>query len=273
MAHNIKVQLGTVQETLVLPLWGRAVESVKAQPKLVDTKAMEIVQQLDYDFSLITKNMSWVTQLAWVARSLHIDRAIRNFITQYPAATIVNIGCGLDTTFERNDNGRIIFYELDLPDVMELRKNFFPENERRRLITGSFLDTGWFQQLQGNKDVLMIAAGVFYYFSEQQIKEFILSAIQGLHGGEFFFDAASPLGVKMANKKVIQGGGMDETATLQWGLESADTIERWDPCIKVLEEFPMFHGFKKGYSLKMKYGLWMSDVLNIMSMIHLKIVR
>jgi O-methyltransferase involved in polyketide biosynthesis len=271
MTEKISLHLGTVQETLVLPLWGRAVESTKEKPKLIDRKAVEIIKRLDYDFTLIAKNISRITQLAWVARSLHVDRAIRNFITIHPESAIVNIGCGLDTTFERNDNGRFMFYELDLPDVIELRKSFFTESERRKSIAGSFLDTHWFRHVQEKRNVLFIAAGVMYYFSEQQIHNFMLSVLDHFYEGEFFFDISSPLGVKVANKKVIQNSGMDETAILRWGIESAKDIEQWDNRIKVLEEYPMFHGFKKGYSCKMKYGLWMSDALKIMSMVHLKL--
>jgi O-methyltransferase involved in polyketide biosynthesis len=273
MDKKIKLNLGPVQETLLLPLWGRAVESKKEKPKLTDEKAVEIVDHLEYDFSHFAKNMSWVSRLAWVARSQHIDTAINNYVKVHPTATIINVGCGLDTTFERIDNGRIRYYELDLPDVIELRKHFFADSERRTSISCSIHDTHWFQNIEDKQDVLWIAAGVFYYFTEQQIKDFILSVIGSFQGGEFVFDAASPLGVRVANKKVIHNGGMDATAVLKWGIETAKTMERWDKRIKLLEEFPMFRGFKKGYSLKEKYGLWMSDVLKIMSMVHLKLEK
>ena len=112
MESKIKIDLDNVQETLLLPLWGRATESQKEKPKLVDSKAVEIVNKIDYDFSTIAKNISWVSQLSWVARSLHVDKVIHNFISLHPNGTIVNIGCGFDTTFERIDNGKITFYDL-----------------------------------------------------------------------------------------------------------------------------------------------------------------
>ena len=124
MDEKLKVELGKVQESLVLPLWGRAVETQKEYPKLIDKMAVAIIGKLDYDFSIIAKNINWMSQLAWVARSLHVDNTIKNFIKVHPSATIVNIGCGLDTTFERIDNGKIRFYDLDLPDVIDLRKKF-----------------------------------------------------------------------------------------------------------------------------------------------------
>jgi O-methyltransferase involved in polyketide biosynthesis len=273
MLKKIKIELEKVQKTLLLPLWGRAVESQKKDPRLVDRMAVEIINKIDYDFTTITKNISWVSQFSWVARSLHVDKTILEFIKNNPKATIVNIGCGLDTTFDRIDNGQIIFYDLDLPDVINLRKNFFQENERRKTISCSFLEDKWFTQLQIKDGILFIAAGVFYYFDENQMKDFFILITNHFSSCEIFFDLASPLGVKVANKKVIKDGGMDETAILKWGIKSAKLIEKWDKRIQLVKEFPMFKGMKTGLPLKMKYGLWMSDLLKIMSMVHLRIEK
>jgi O-methyltransferase involved in polyketide biosynthesis len=273
MGNKIELKLGKVQETLVLPLWGRAVESQKEKPKLIDKKALAIIGRMDYDFSTITKNMSWVSQLAWVARSIHVDQTINKFIKIHPSATIINLGCGLDTTFERIDNGHIRFYDLDLPDVIALRKKFFTDHERRMSLSCSFLDTDWFPQVDNEKGVLLIAAGVFYYFEEKQIRDFFITVANHYPGSELFFDVASPFGVKVANKKVIHDGGMDDSAILKWGLKTARTMEGWDTRIKLIKEYPIFKGFKKGYSMKMKYGLMVSDVLKIMSMVHVKIEK
>lgn len=85
--------LGGVQRTLLLPLWGRAVETRKPHPLLADPTAVRILDSIDYDFSTIATKISFVSQLAWIARSLHIDRTIRRFLEQHPTGTIVNLGC------------------------------------------------------------------------------------------------------------------------------------------------------------------------------------
>ena len=117
----ISITRGSVQETLMLPLWGRAFKTKRDKPRLIDEKAVEIVNRVDYDFSTIEQTQS---QHGWVARSLHTDKLARAFIERHPRATIVNLGCGMDTTFSRVDNGKITFYELDFPDVIALRKHF-----------------------------------------------------------------------------------------------------------------------------------------------------
>jgi len=264
------VKLSNVQETLLLPLWGRAVEAKKAHPLLLDTAAVRIIHSIDYDFSTIAANISCITQLSWIARSLHIDEIVRQFTHGADAATIVNLGCGLDTTFERVDDGRLLWYDLDLPDVIELRANFIEEGPRRKFIAGSILDEEWMGRLASGRSILFIAAGVLYYFEEQQVKTLMRRLADRFPGSEFAFDACSPRGVKMANKKVIEGGGMDENARLIWGINRAAEIHEWDPRITVLAEYPIVHGMRSGLSLKEKWGTLLTDTLRVMSMVHLR---
>ena len=269
MAERIRVDLRNVQKTLLLPLWGRAVETRKRKPLLVDKTAVEIIERIDYDFTTIATNINPITQLAWIARSLHVDRTVREFLERHPHGTIVNIGCGLDTTFERVDNGSLLWYDLDLPDVVALRKQFISDSQRRRHIASSFLDEAWCSELKAEDSILFIAAGVFYYFEEDQMKRCLSRLAGSFPGGEAFFDAASPLGMRTANKVVIQAGGMDRSSFLKWGIESAYEIESWDHRIRVVEEFPMFRGIKRRVSFKAKIGTFMSDVLRIMFMVRL----
>jgi O-methyltransferase involved in polyketide biosynthesis len=131
--------LGSVQKTLLLPLWGRAVETRKREPLLVDRAAVEIIGKLDYDFSTIAANIRPITRLAWIARAIHVDRSVRELVARRPRATIVNVGCGLDTTFERVDNGQLSWVDLDLPDVIELRSRLVSQGPRRRSILARHL--------------------------------------------------------------------------------------------------------------------------------------
>ncbi len=104
MSEKIIVELGNVQKTLFLPLWGRAVESKKEKPLLVDKTALQIIEAVDYDFFTLTKNISDLTQSAWIMRSICVDEVVRAFLEKYPKGTIVNIGCGLDTTFDMHEH-------------------------------------------------------------------------------------------------------------------------------------------------------------------------
>lgn len=266
-----KIKLGDIQKTLLLPLWGRAVESQKNEPLLVDKTAVEIIEKIDYNFGTFSKGLSIISQLGWVVRSLLIDEVVKQFIEKHPEATIVDIGCGLDTTFERIDNGTIRWYDLDLPDTIELRKKFFQENERRKFVTSSFLDPDWLSKLIIEDNILFISAGVFYYFEEGLIRSFFQKIADLFPESELVFDATSPFGVKMANKMVIKTSGMDERSFLVWGIKRSENIESWDDRIIVLSEKLFFRNIKKRLKLKTRIQLFFSDMFRIQYMIHLKI--
>jgi O-methyltransferase involved in polyketide biosynthesis len=270
VSGKIKIDLSDVQKTLLLPLWGRAVETRKKNPMLVDTAAVGIINRIDYDFSTIANSMSPISQLAWVVRCLHIDRTIERFLRAHPKGTVVNIGCGLDTTFQRIDNGTLVWYDLDLPDVIELRKKLITETERSLCITSSFTDDGWFEKIKVEDAIMFVAAGILYYFEEHQIRNFFLKLARIFPASEIIFDAASPLGVRVANKKVIEAGGMDEHSILRWGIESVKDIKCWDGKITILDHYPMFKHMKNGMSFKEKFGTFWSDLLNIMFMVRVR---
>ena len=113
-SDRVDLHLGDVQKTLFLPL-GCAVETKKRKPLLVDETAVKIIEQVDYDFSQMTRNMDDLSKIAWITRSLICDQLVRKFLAASPEGAIVNIGCGLDAIFERVDDGNLKWYNPDLP--------------------------------------------------------------------------------------------------------------------------------------------------------------
>jgi O-methyltransferase involved in polyketide biosynthesis len=270
MKQKIQINKGTIQETLLLPLWGRAFETNKKPPRLIDEKAVEIIKNIEYDFSAIEKTQA-MSQHGWVARSLHTDKMASEFIQQHPEATVVNIGCGLDTTFSRIDNGKIMFYELDLPDVIELRKAFYEDSERHQSIASSFLETDWFSQVKVKDGLLFLAGGVLMYFKEEQIKKFFIQAADYFTQCDFFFDSLSPMGMNIAKKQVLKKGGMGMSTDGGWGLKPIKSLEKWDERIKVVNAVSMGKGMYKGLPLKWKLIMFLPDVLGVAHMVHMRI--
>jgi len=271
MADKISVELGDVQKTLFLPLWGRAFESKKEKPLLRDQTALEIIEKVDYDFASITKNITELSQVAWIMRSIYIDEVIKNFLDQHPNATILNIGCGMDTTFDRIDNGSLLWYDLDLPDVIELRRKFIKEGERRKFISASFLEEDWLKEIKVPDGVLFIAAGVFYYCEEDEVKTFLKRIADIFPGCEVFFDACSPRGLRIANRMVIRNAGLDEKSFLKWGLKNTGDIVSWDNRFEILKSYYYFK--HKDINLKTRMIGFISDWMKIQYMIHLKIEK
>ncbi|HUI89945.1 MAG TPA: class I SAM-dependent methyltransferase [Anaerolineales bacterium] len=268
---KVSVQLGDVQKTLFLPLWGRAVETKKEKPLLQDQTALEIIEKVDYDFAGITKNITEISQVAWIMRSIYIDEVIRDFLERHPKAAIVNIGCGMDTTFDRIDNGSLLWYDLDLPDVIELRRKFIQESERRKFIPASFLDEGWLKEIKIVDGIMFIAAGVFYYFEENEVKTFLKRLADVFPECEVFFDVSSPRGVRIANKRVITSSGLDERSYLKWGLKDTHDILLWDNRFEILK---IYYYFKhKELALKIRMIGSISDWMKIQYIIHLRIKK
>jgi O-methyltransferase involved in polyketide biosynthesis len=256
---------------MLLPLWGRAMETKKQKPLLVDNKAVSIMNSISYDFATISKNIRNLTRISWIARSIFFDQKIIEFIKLNPSATIVNVGCGLDTTFDRIDNGNINWIDLDLPDAIELRKQFFQKSDRRQLIAKSVFDPGWYDNIVNKENVMLLMAGVIYYFDELEVKKLFNDIHLFLPGSEIIFDYASNLGIKLSNKQVIERGGMDRSACLKWGIDNVLDIERWDSYIKVISNMPMYNDHKKSYPFTKRLGMNISDYLKVMSLAHIKI--
>lgn len=191
------------------------------------------------------------------------------FLLRYPAGTIVNIGCGLDTTFERVDNGLLTWYDLDLPDVIDLRAQFITESDRRKFIAASLSDEGWLDTIKVNGNVLFIAAGVFYYFDESTVRALFLRLLDKLPKSEILFDVSSPTGVRVANKKVVESSGLDKKSHLIWGLENIEDLLAWDPRIHLIKTHFYFKSKVRG--LRNKIMGMLSDSLKIQYMVHLRL--
>ena len=159
------------------------------------------------------------------------------------------------------------WYDLNLPDVIELRRQFVKENERREFIAASFLEKQWLEDIEVSGNVLFISAGVFYYFNEETIKKFVIRLIDKYPNSELLFDISSPLGVKLANKKVVESSGLDEKSHLIWGLEKKEDILSWDKRIRIIETYFYYRTQVNGLRNKLMGKL--SDFLGIQYMIHL----
>lgn len=270
MIANTEIRLGDIQRTLLMPVWARAVDAKKSNSFLNDKKALEIIEYIDYDFSHMDQNIPEISQLSWIARCKRFDIIIQDFIKNNPSGTVINIGSGLDTTYERINNNSVMWYDLDLPDVIEVRKKLFSESPVREFISASFLDDDWFGKCEVKNKALLAAAGVFVYFEAEQIKEFLIKTAEHYPGAELFFDATSPKGVEIANQ-VISRSGLKLDSCFKWGLEDPRIIESWDHRFKILNTYHTFKIDGLQLSEENQKIAMISDSLNVMYMVHLKV--
>ncbi|WXG41749.1 MAG: class I SAM-dependent methyltransferase [Candidatus Freyarchaeum deiterrae] len=240
----MKICLDSVQETLLLPLWSRAKLSREGNSILNDPMAVEIVENLDYDFERLDKNLPPYGNLMNLVRAKMFDDTIKNFILGHPKAVVVNLGCGLDTTFYRVDNGLIHWYDVDLPDVIEIRKQLIPETNRSLCIAQSIFDMEWVKEVNPIPDgIIFFCGGVLSYFSEKVVKQFFSNMADHFPGSEMVFNTISELG-KIFTNQVIKNTGM-KSASLHSADHIGNKIRKWDKRIEVLEQYPMFSRIKR----------------------------
>jgi len=263
---SVKSDLKGVQKTLLLPLWGRAVETQKEKPILVDEEAVKIINSIDYDFSQIAEKISPISRASWIARSVFFDQRIKDYLISNPYGTVINIGCGLDTTYERVNNGKAIWYELDFPEVIATRKLFIQESSTRKFLPYSVFDNTWYSEIAKKDYILIMIAGVIYYFDESEVKKLLNDFQREFKKNTVIFDFCSTNGKKIANKAVIEESGMDKNPNLRWGTDNIYEIEKWNNGIHVDETMKMFAIHRKKFPFMKRFGMWMSDILSIMSL-------
>jgi O-methyltransferase involved in polyketide biosynthesis len=163
----------------------------------------------------------------------------RNFLARNPEAVVVHVGCGLDSRFERVDNGLVEWYDLDLPEVIEIRRKFIGgEGERYHLLACSAFDTVWLSMVNANRQrpFLFVAEGVFMYFEKEQVKAFVLMLRDHFPGAELVFDAFSPLLIR-ANNLRFKISPAKISARYHWGLKHGTDLESWRDGICLLDEW------------------------------------
>lgn len=232
---------GSVQETMLGPLWARAKFSKLYPEILVDQKATEIIEKMNYDFSKVQEYLGEWRGIGLLVRARNFDNALKKFIEEFPNATIVNVGAGLDTTFFRVDNGEIKWYDLDLPDAIEFRRQFIPEPNRCKYISKSVLDYSWFEEIDFNyeKGIFLIAGGFIYYFQESEISAFFNALAEKFPNGELIFDCISKLAIKVAHKRAKKRGV--ETPFWYIGIGNpTKKMAEWSNKIKVIDWYTMY---------------------------------
>lgn len=169
------LQLGDVQTTALIPVAIKANETLKKNARIKDDVAVEIIRHLEMDTKPFDKFLS---HEGVVARTVMLDRMVKDFVAKNPDTVIANLGAGFDNRFSRVDNGRISWFDVDLSDSIAARKKVFDERERVTMIAGSVLEDEWCALVKAevqkkNAPVLFLAEGLFMYFSMEEIRAFL----------------------------------------------------------------------------------------------------
>ncbi len=245
MSETPNPDLSGVAETLLMTLYIRAMESQRPDALIKDEKAVALVTQMSYDFDRVRQvKMDEEDKVTVILRNREFDRYARDFLARYPEAVVVHIGCGLDSRFERvaERNSQAEWYDLDLPEVIELRRKLIgDEGIRYHLLGCSAFDSAWLDAVSahrlGNRPFLFLAEGVLMYFEEAQVKSLVLMLRENFPGAELVIDAFSPFLVRANNLRLaITKFG----ARYHWGIWRGQEIESWGDGIHLLDEWGYF---------------------------------
>jgi O-methyltransferase involved in polyketide biosynthesis len=225
-----KIRLGEVQETLLVPLYLRALENRRKRPILRDPKAAEMVDSIDWDFERFGQRLRAVS---CILRTAIFDEWIAEFLRRHPDSTVVEIGAGLNTRFERLDNGRLRWFDLDLPDTIELRRKFFKDTGRRTTLTGSVVNPDWIAPVQRSPGpYFFVAEAVLIYLKEREVRAALAQIAGNFPVARIAFDTATSRAVRNGNKDFVR---RTMAARFDWACEDPRKIEGWDIGLRLLE--------------------------------------
>lgn len=249
---NQRLDLSGVEETAFLTLYAKAIESQSKDPILKDPITVAMVERLDPILQeqespmakkLVSRSLDPRITIHIPLRAKKYDEYATQFMKNFPECVIINIGCGLDTRFFRIDNGEIVFFDLDLPDMINLKKQLVIENERYHMIGQSVLDFGWMDQIAKlNRATMILAEGVLMYLPKEQVKDLVFQLQKRFPNSELVCELTNKTWVegfwgKLAGLKMKQRFKMKEEAGFMFGVCSADELETWGERIEFVEKW------------------------------------
>ena len=268
----------------MLPLWARARETEKDNPIVCDTYAKNIVESIDYDFSQIEESHMADHQGVWAIRAYNFDNIIEAFLANNSRAVVVNIGAGLDTTFQRVDDGTVLWINIDLPAVVAMRQKLIqekliPDLEREMTIAKSIFDFTWIDDISRwtkGRSILFMAAGVLMYFDAQGVEILFRKLAETYPSSHVLFDSMSWLPAWGSNKeikKIMKNNEMDSSTLINWHLKRASGLRKWVDTIKIVEEYPMLSKVpsRNDFTKKQIWQIKIVGLFRFYNMIHVQL--
>jgi O-methyltransferase involved in polyketide biosynthesis len=230
MNTKVKVKLSPEQETLLITLYAK---SQPDNPLFFDPSAQNILNQVDYDFDKL--NVPYKTIVLICQRAKKFDNVTWRFLEDNPGGVVIQLGCGLDNRFDRVDDGRVDWYDLDMAPVIDLREQLFAGSERYHMISTSVTELGWMEKVAADgRHVLVIAEGLLMYIDEPDVRRLVLGLRDLFPGCQLLADVFSKLTARSAaNHPSLKSTG----ATLGWGIDDPEDLKTWSPGIQLIEEW------------------------------------
>jgi O-methyltransferase involved in polyketide biosynthesis len=226
-----KVRLPREKKTYLATLYGKALDAAAENPILGDQLAASAVARIDYDFKAL--KLPKGAEITLPLRARHFDQWTRAFLAANPEATVLHLGCGLDTRVDRIDPGpKVRWFDVDFPAVIALREQLYPERDGYRRIGSSVTDLAWLDAIPKDTPVLVVAEGLVMYLREKDGTALFRRITEQFPGGQIAFDAYSRLMVRLVSRLAVVRGAKVE---LVWGIDDPRDLEKQVPKLHLVE--------------------------------------
>ncbi len=248
------IEKNTVQETLIIPLFARKICSERFPQLFKDEEAIRICGMLDYDFAGKAKKMNSVAglfgALEVAQRQYDLAWEVRSYLSEHPVASVVNLGCGLDDTFRKCDNGSCRGFNIDMPDVISVRNELLPPSEREENIPCDLNDFSWMDKIAGKNPVengaVLFASGVFYYFKTEDVKKLVCKMAEKFPGSVLVFDSCNQRGAKLMTKTWLKEAGIRDVSAF-FSLENESELCSWSSSFTTVSSRSYMRGYRDIY--------------------------
>lgn len=250
---KIKIEKGTVQETLLIPLYGRKYAMDLYPDLFMDHDCQALFDRIDFTVPDNMKGMLGnIGCIMGATRQYDMASACRAYLKAHPNACVVNLGCGLDTTFRQVDNGKAKGYNLDFPDTIAIRNELLGNREREFNIACDLNDISWFDQIDFHPEdgIVFFASGVFYYFKMTDVEKLFAAMAEHFPGGKLVFDATKKKGLKSMLKTWLKGFEMKDI-NVYFSVDDVHTLKEWSSHISSAVSNPYLTGYRP---LDKRYG-------------------
>ncbi len=254
---EMSIKLSGIPETLLILLWARAAESDRGDAISRDFVAREILIKFDYDFAKFNK--ARFSQLGVEICTMLLDLAVRQFVAENPDGVVANCGAGLDTRRARLAiKDSVLWNELDVPEAIELPRQFFTESLNYRFLAKSMFDISWFDNIEVTRsNLLIIAVGLFMYYDENELREMMTYIANRFPGTEMSIEIMGPWVVGGSNKNECVSK-IENAPEFKWGIADTRDILSWHPRLRICEEWCNFDYHKKraglmGYFVRLPF--------------------
>ena len=224
------ITFGDIQETALIPLAIKASETARPNARIRDEKARAIIDALGVD---VSKYDPFLSHEGVVARTIMFRNTLKDLLAKYPDAVCINLGCGFDDKFSQVDNGRLRWFDVDLPDQIAVRRKVFQDRDRCTMLDGDALDGAWTKALPKADMYIIIVEGVLEYFSKEQVKTCLNMLCDCFPHGYLLAELHYPFLEKHGSH---HDAVKHTNATFGWGTQSGRDYLELEPRMKLLSE-------------------------------------